>query len=115
MVFFSDTCSREMNLTVKDTESYRIIISWSPLTMDPVTNVSAHPTYLVFYNSTAERINNFTLTTIGTSAVIDYLSLNAWYSIDVVAFFSVSSTIVRGCPLQVKTNKRMYILMIVLR
>ncbi|XP_031571605.1 uncharacterized protein LOC116305764, partial [Actinia tenebrosa] len=96
-------CSEKFNLTVTDVESGRINISWTSLTTYPHTNVSGDPTYLVFYNSTAKGVNNFTLITNLTSAVIDYLSFNAWYSIEVVAFFYGSNNIERACPVLVKT------------
>ncbi|XP_031559460.1 deleted in malignant brain tumors 1 protein-like, partial [Actinia tenebrosa] len=98
-------CSEKFNLTVTDVESGRINISWTSLTTDPHTNVSDDPTYLVFYNSTAKGVNNFTMVTNWTSAVIDYLSFNALYSIEVVAFFYGSNSIERACPVQVKTNE----------
>ena len=110
----SAKCSGKINLTVKDTESGLINMSWTPPIMDPGSNSSGMPTYLVFYTSSAQRAKNFTLITNLTSAVIDYLPLNAWYTIEVAAFFSGSKTFERGCPVLLKTQKRMSCLLIVL-
>jgi hypothetical protein len=103
MFFLSDSCSEKLNITIKDTGSGRVNMSWAPLTIDPLHNTSAHPTYLVFYNSTIKDVNNFTLATNVTSAMIDYLSPNTLYSVQVIAFFS--SSIVEGCSIPIKTCK----------
>jgi hypothetical protein len=97
-----DSCNSNWNVEVSAGAGF-INVSWTPLT--PGSNY----TYLVLYNSTSRGVKNFTMVSDSTSARIDYLSTNALYSIQLVAFVSSSNAAsIYSCPRLLKTNQGNY-------